>query len=418
MSDRRSRIAAIEAFVLVGDKDYVGGAGLTSVSATKNDQRALADVGDLHICAYPPQAQTCIVKITTEDGTFGWGEGHAPLGPRATRAVVEDVLAPLLVGQDALAIDRHWERMYGSMRLRGHVAGYQLEAMSAVDIALWDVAGKLLDAPVYTLLGGPFRTELPAYASGVPGATVDERVSAALRFVADGYTAVKASIGRGDIDTDLAGLAALAEALRGKANLLVDAHGAYTAENVLNVGRSLQELGVYWLEDPLPPEDVAGYAHLAGALEMAIAAGETECTRWQFEERLSRRAVDVILPDICRAGGISEGRRIATVASLHNTRWAAHVSMGSSIHVAAAAHLAAASASFLIFEFSSTPNPIGDDLLTAPLHPETGHLRVPDLPGLGIAFDENKLNAHILDDRSPRPVSARPRKIEHDRQPR
>jgi L-alanine-DL-glutamate epimerase-like enolase superfamily enzyme len=93
----------------------------------------------------------------------GWGEGHAPLGPRATRAVVEDVLAPLLIGKDALAIERHWERMYGSMRLRGHVAGYQLEAMSAVDIALWDVAGKLLDAPVYTLLGGPFRTELPAY---------------------------------------------------------------------------------------------------------------------------------------------------------------------------------------------------------------------------------------------------------------
>jgi D-arabinonate dehydratase/D-galactarolactone cycloisomerase len=108
--------------------------------------------------------------------------------------------------------------------------------------------------------------------------------------------------------------------------------------------------------------------------------------------------VDVILPDICRAGGISEGRRIATVASLHNTRWAAHVSMGSSIHVAAAAHLAAASANFLIFEFSSTPNPIGEELLTAPLHPEMGRLCVPDGPGLGIAFDESRLRAHLLDE--------------------
>jgi len=409
MSRPRSRIASVQAYVLVGDKDYVGGAGLESIATTVDvgdapaqspgSRRALADVGDLHICAYPPQAQTCLVKITAEDGTIGWGEGHAPLGPRATQAVVEDVLAPLLIGRDALAIERHWERMYGSMRLRGHSTGYQLEAISAVDIALWDLAGKLLDVPVYQLLGGPFHTDLPTYASGVPGNTADERVTAALQFVADGYTAVKASIGRGDVDTDLAGVAAIAEAIRGKADLLVDAHGAYTADNALYVGLRLQQLGVYWLEDPLPPEDVDGYVHLAASLDMAVAAGETECTRWQFEERLSRRAVDVILPDICRAGGISEGRRIATVASLHNTRWAAHVSMGSSVHVAAAAHLAAASANFLIFEFSSTPNPIGDGLLTARLRPEHGVLHVPDGPGLGITFDEARLHAHIGGDR-------------------
>ncbi len=104
----------------------------------------------------------------------------------------------------------------------------------------------------------------------------------------------------------------------------------------------------------------------------------------------------MILPDICRAGGISEGRRIATVASLHNTRWAAHVSMGSSVHVAAAAHLAAASANFLIFEFSSSPNPIGERLLTAPLHPSNGTLQVPEGPGLGITFDEARLGEHLM----------------------
>src|SRR5205085_376631 len=105
------------------------------------------------------------------------------------------------------------------------------------------------------------------------------------RLVADGFTAMKASIGRGDIDTDLAGLAAVAEVVRGKADLLVDAHGAYTADNAVYVGRYLEKLGVYWLEDPLPPEDVDGYVHLAAALDMPVAAGETECTRWQFEER-------------------------------------------------------------------------------------------------------------------------------------
>ncbi len=393
-----TRIARVEAFVLVGDKDYVAEAGLrtaTAAASVTRPTRALAEVGDLHICAYPPQAQTCLVKITADDGTVGWGEAHAPLGPRATRAVVEDVLAPLLLGGDPLAVEYHWERMYGSMRLRGHSTGYQLEAISGVDIALWDLAGKLLGVPVYRLLGGPYRTSLPTYASGIPGTTIEERIAHAHQFIADGYTAMKLSIGRGDIDSDLAMTAAVADAIRGQADLLIDAHGAYTADSALYVGRKLQELGVYWLEDPLAPEDVNGYIHLTAALDMAVAAGETECTRWQYEERLSRRAVDVILPDICRAGGISEGRRIATVASLHGMKWAAHVSMGSSVHVAAAAHLAAASANFLVFEFSSTPNPIGERLLTAPLHPERGYLEVPTGPGLGIEFDEERLQAHI-----------------------
>jgi L-alanine-DL-glutamate epimerase-like enolase superfamily enzyme len=392
-----TRIGAVEAFVIVGDKDYVGGAGLRPPDdAAPVRRRALAEIGDRHICAYPPQAQSCLVKITTEDGTVGWGEGHAPLGPRATAAVVQDVLAPLLLGQDPLAIEMLWERMYGSMRLRGHVAGYQLEAIAGVDIALWDLAGKLTGLPAYRLLGGPFTTELLTYASGVPGRTVEERAASAERFIADGYTAMKASIGRGNLDEDLAAVAALVETVDGRADVLVDAHGAYASHTALYVGRELQRMGVRWLEDPLPPEDVEGYVALAAALEMPVAAGETECTRWQFEERLRQKAVDLILPDICRAGGITEGRKIGTVADLHNVRWAAHVSMGTSVHVAAAAHLAAASANFLIFEFSSTPNPIGDTLLTRPLRPEHGILRVPDGPGLGIELDEEKLKQHLL----------------------
>jgi L-alanine-DL-glutamate epimerase-like enolase superfamily enzyme len=392
-----TRIAAVEAYVIVGDKDYVHGAGLRPpADAGPRQRRALAEIGDRHICAYPPQAQSCLVKITAEDGTVGWGEGHAPLGPRATVAVVQDVLAPLVVGEDPLAVEMLWERMYGSMRLRGHVAGYHLEAIAGVDIALWDLVGKLVGLPVYRLLGGPFTTSLPVYASGVPGQTVDERAASAERYIAEGYTAMKASIGRGSIDEDLGAVAALVEAVDGRADVLVDAHGAYASHTALSVGRELQRMDVRWLEDPMPPEDVEGYVALAAALEMPVAAGETECTRWQFEDRLRQKAVDLILPDICRAGGITEGRKIATVADLHNVRWAAHVSMGTSVHVAAAAHLAAASANFLIFEFSSTPNPIGDELLTRPLHPEGGILQVPDGPGLGICFDDDRLQQHLL----------------------
>jgi L-alanine-DL-glutamate epimerase-like enolase superfamily enzyme len=312
--------------------------------------------------------------------------------------VVEDVLAPILLGKSPFAIEHHWEKMYGSMRLRGHVTGYQMEAIAGVDIALWDLVGKLQGVPVYQLLGGPFRTELPAYASGVPGATVEDRITSAERFIGEGYTAMKTSIGRGDIDSDVDGVVRLAEAIRGRADLLVDAHGAYSLDSALYVGQKLQAAGVHWLEDPLPPEDLTGYRYLMERLDIAIAAGETDCTRWQVTERLKTQSVSVLLPDICRAGGISEGRRIATAASLFNTRWAAHVSMGTSVHVAAAAHLAAASANFLIFEFSSgQKNPIGDRLLKSPLHPVGGVLTVPEGPGLGIEFDEDLLRQHIWD---------------------
>ena len=393
------RISAVEAFVLVGNKDYVAGAGLKTPQKGDNQSRrprALSAVGDLHVCAYPPQAQTCLVRITADDGTVGWGEAHAPMGPVATKAVVDDVLAPLLLGQNPLSIERHWEYMYGSQRLRGHTAGYQMEGIAGVDIALWDLAGKLLGVPVYQLLGGPFTTELPAYASGVPGETAVERARTAAIFVSEGYTAVKTSIGRGDIEADLAGVAAIVDAVSGRADVLVDGHGAYSTDLAMRVGRQLETLGVAWFEDPLPPEDIAGYARLSAALDMPVAGGETECTRWQYQERLSAGAFDVILPDVCRAGGISEGRRIAEVAQLHNVRWAAHVSMGSAIHVAAAAHLAAASPNFLIFEFPSTPNPIGDVLLQSPLHPIDGVLRVPNGPGLGVTFNEALLSDHIL----------------------
>lgn len=398
MANKDRQIVAVEAFALRAVKDYAAGAGLATPEAPARPRplRALDEVGDMHICTYPPQAQTCLVRITADDGTQGWGEAHAPLGPEATCAVVEHVLAPLLLGKDPFAIERHWEYMYGSQRLRGHIMGYQMEAIAGVDIALWDLAGKLLEQPVYRLLGGPIRTTLPCYASGVPGNTPDERYASARRFVDEGYTAVKASVGRGNVADDLVGVQAVVDAVGDDADVLVDAHGAYAADVALAVGRKMEAMGVRWLEDALPPEDTAGYARLSAALDMMVVGGEVDCTRWQVQERLAAGAFDAILPDICRAGGISEGRRIADVARLYNLRWAAHVSMGSSVHVAAAAHLAAASPNFMIFEFPSTPNPLGDALLTAPLHPVGGELTVPDGPGLGITFDKEKLAACLV----------------------
>jgi L-alanine-DL-glutamate epimerase-like enolase superfamily enzyme len=176
---------------------------------------------------------------------------------------------------------------------------------------------------------------------------------------------------------------------------LVDAHGAYDLGTAVKVGRELERLGCHWFEDPLAPEDHSGYAELSRALDIMVVAGETECNRFQFRDRLAARAVDAILPDICRAGGITEGQKIAILADAYQTTWAAHVSMGTMIHVAAALHLGAATPNFLVCEFHPTLTKLGNELLVSPIEPHASHMTLPTGPGLGIELDEARLEEVI-----------------------
>ena len=401
------KIARVESFRVAANRDYEGSAGLRPATAAApalgRGGRALAHNTGRHLCVYPAQAEVLLVRIATEDGLTGWGEAHAPPIPGVAQALIRDLFAPLLLGRDPLATDALWDALYAAMRLRGYGSGVLLEALAGVDIALWDLAGKALGQPVATLLGGPYRTRLPCYLSGVPGSTVEQRVASAKEAVALGFTAMKTSVGRGPLDEDLDGVEAIVEAVRGRADVLVDAHGVYDARSATAAGRRLERMGAGWLEDPLPPEDVAGYAALCAALDLPVASGETECTRWQFNEKLSRRAADVILPDVCRAGGITEGRKIANVADLYNVPWCVHASISTAVHLAAGLHLAAATPNFLLCEYpqSFRSSPLADALLQAPLRYEAGHLLLPEGPGLGIAFDEAALAAHVLDPYTP-----------------
>jgi len=406
------RIVRVEALRVTALRDYEASAGLRApvMPATVAAEAQGYGISPLqansgrHLCVYPVHAETLLVKISTAEGLVGWGEAHSPPTPRVSQALIEDLLAPQLLGHDPLAVEAHWDRLYHSMRLRGHSSGFMMEALAGIDIALWDLAGKALGQPIYRLLGGPFRhggegpPRVPCYASGVPGATLEERLEAAERHIANGFGAMKLSIGRGSLEQDVLQVETIAAALHHRAELLVDAHGVYDARSVVPAARRMQDAGVRWLEDPLPPEDVPGYAALCAAMEMPIANGETECNRWQFHDKLARRAADVILPDICRAGGISEGRKIALLADLYGVPWCAHVSIGSWVHLAAALHLAAATPNFAMCEYPNplSPNPLGDALLREPLHYEAGFLTVPDGPGLGIAFDEEALESYHI----------------------
>lgn len=397
------KIARVESFRVVAQRDYEGSAGLraATVEASGSSRpRALARNDGRHLCVYPAQAEVLLVRIVTDDGLVGWGEAHSPPIPRVAQALITDLFAPQLIGRDPLAIDALWDALYASMRLRGYGTGVMLEAIAGIDIALWDLAGKALGQPVYRLLGGPYSTHIPCYLSGVPGATVDDRIRAARGFVAEGYTAMKLSVGRGPLDEDLDGVEAVIEAVRGDADVLVDAHGVYDARTAVAAGRRLERAGAGWFEDPLPPEDVDGYAALCQTLDIPVANGETECNRWQFLDKFRKRAADVILPDVCRAGGISEGRKIALIADLHNVRWCVHASISTPIHLAAGLHLAAATPNFLLCEYpqSFRTTPLANALVETPLRPVDGFMDIADVPGLGVSFNRDVFRELCLDE--------------------
>jgi L-alanine-DL-glutamate epimerase-like enolase superfamily enzyme len=340
--------------------------------------------------AYSKHIETTLVRITTDDGIVGYGEAHAPIAPEVSVAIITNLLAPLLIGENPLAIDRLWEKMYASMRIRGHHTGFMSEAIAGVDIALWDIAGKATGLPIHMLMGGGYHDRVRVYQSHLPVLDVDEMVEIARHHKASGFHGIKISGGVG-ADVDIRNVERIREGVGGDIALMLDTAGVYDLATATKIGRALERNDVLYVEDPLPPEDYDGYAQLCRTLDVAVAMGETEATRYQFSRRLEQGGVDIVLPDICRAAGLTECRKIAMLADVHNVRLCPHNSVCSAVHHAASLQLCAAIPNFLIYEFWTGYNPIMD-IVTSPLTPDRGYLNVPQGPGLGIEIDEDKLN--------------------------
>lgn len=348
---------------------------------------------------YSKTIDTVVVRIETDSGHVGWGEAKAPVAPQATAKIVELLLADIVIGADPRETTLLWERMYAGMRVRGHRQGFWLEAISGVDIALWDLAGQAAGAPVTTLIGGSFRNPVRVYASGLPALPLDAPDEAIAELVAEakalrdaGYTGLKMAIGRG-LKGDLRSIAAVRDALGEDFILYADAAGVYSRAQALWLGRRLEDLGIGFFEMPTFPEDVEGYAELAKALTIPIAL-DSIGSRHEAVELIRARAIDVLQPDVCRAGGITECRRIAELGDAHGLAFAPHISIGSAIHFAASAHLASAMPNTLTSEYWIGDNPIGDAVVEAPLELAAGYLHTPTGPGLGIAIREGELRRH------------------------
>lgn len=355
----------------------------------------LARVDDRHRCVYPSDRSTVVVAVEADNGLIGYGEAHAPVAPRVAHTIVVDLLAPVLLGQDARQIQVLWEQMFSAMRLRSHTMGFTAEAIAGLDIALWDLLGKYRQEPVWMLLGGASRRNLPVYSSGIPGSTPSAQVQKLEEILARGFTTAKCGSGSGSLQEQMDLVRPLSEAMGDRGTLLYDAHGAFDLNDAIRFAHYLQELGnVEWFEDALVPEDAAGYAQLTEATPgLRIAMGETECNRYTVRDRLLTRQCDVLLPDVCRAGGISETLRIAQLADTFGVLWSSHVSISTPLHLAAGLHLGAATPNFLVSEYPTSfdDSPLGRALCTDTPVPENGTITVTDAPGLGLALDD----AHI-----------------------
>jgi D-galactarolactone cycloisomerase len=360
-----------------------------------------------------PERTSLLVRIRTDSGLEGWGEcgQYGPGEPPA--AFINSVLAPRLLGKNPLDTGVLWDEMYNTVRDFAR-KGAAIEAISGIDVALWDLAGKQYAKPVCELLGGAFRNRIRAYATGCyyRGDDVRDYHAAlpALRdeakgYVDAGFAAVKGKVGLLSIDEDTERVRAIREAVGDGVLLMMDANHAYNFHSARRMGKALESLDVLFFEEPVVPEDLDGYARLRQSLDLAVAGGELEYTRYGFLDLFRKGCVDIAQPDIGCAGGLSEVKRIEALSTAFHVQLVPHV-WGSGVALAAALQLCATLAPVPhtafpqaplnepMIEFDKNPNPLRDDLLKTPIRLDGQCVPVPQGPGLGIEIDEEVLDKY------------------------
>ncbi|MFB6108303.1 MAG: mandelate racemase/muconate lactonizing enzyme family protein [Haloplanus sp.] len=333
------------------------------------------------------------VVVETDAGLTGIGEGVGP-EPYIVERIVEEKYAPRLVGENPLEIERHWQSML-TEDLYWDRKGQGVAAASGVDIALWDLKGKYHDVPVYELLGGPAGdAELKPYASDLFFRDPEAMAARAGEYVDRGFEAVKTHLGRGR-DADEERVAAMRDAV-GDAELMVDVNCGYDRTEARRVGRMLSEYDVYWYEEPLSPYDVEGLAALRERLDVPLAAGENEYTKWGFRDLFETDAVDYAMPDAMRCGGITEAKKICALAEAFETTCSPHC-YTTGVGLAATMHVMAASPACEWLEFDPTEFALYEALFETPPEVVDGRVALPEGPGLGVALDESVLDPYRVD---------------------
>ena len=342
-----------------------------------------------------------LVEVQTDEGITGWGECFGPGNVAlANKAIVEKVIQPMILGDDPMDRDVIWHKVYNLLRDHGQ-KGMPMQSLSGVDIALWDIAGKVMDQPLHKIIGGAHRTKVAVYGYGMmlKRESVENHVARfkdeAAAIIAMGFKAAKMKTGLGP-KNDVKLCEAVAQGV-GSAPFMVDANHCYTTPDAFYVGRALDEMEAYWFEEPVAPEDHDGYRELRAGLRTNISGGEAEYNRWGWRQILENRGLDIAQPEVCAVGGVSEYLRIQTLCHAHFTPVINHV-WGSAIAIATNLQLLAAMPTMPgglhpwepMLEFDTTDNKFRDELLQEPLdiqgqiQLQDGYVVIPDAPGIGV----------------------------------
>ncbi len=339
------------------------------------------------------QRNAAIIEITTDEGVTGVGEADIELGPvGAVPAAIDQGFKGLLIGENPLNIEKLWHKMYASSLPWGR-KGFAIVVISGIEIALWDIVGKIRNSPVYALLGGAYHDKMRVYAGAGMLRPIDEMIKEASRYVDEGYTALKVRIGYG-LEKDVEIIKAIREAIGYDVDLMADAGQGYVNEpwdavTALKLAKRLEPYHLFWLEEPCHPDDIDGYALLKRNSGIPIAGGENEYTRFGFKELFVKKAVDIVQPDVTRCGGIWECKKIAAIASAFQIRCAPHA--GGGVALMANLHFAISTSNCIILEYDRTIDPLRDELLIEPPKIHNGYIDLPHNPGLGVKLTKETI---------------------------
>jgi len=342
------------------------------------------------------QRAATLVRITTDSGLQGWGEAFAQglEPPEIASAAISHALAPLVLGEDALSPSVLWHAMYNQTRDHGR-KGSVMSAISAIDIALWDICGKHYGVPISSLMGGAHRESVQPYATGFyrligqgeSGRLVDE----ALNHKATGFSAMKVKLGFG-VEDDIHVMESIVSALNEPTiNLMVDTNHAYGRRDAIRLGHALSEFDLRWYEEPVVPEDIEGYAAIRTAVNLPIAGGENEHSGYGFNALFRADALDIAQPDLGSCGGFTAARDIVAMAQANGVMvnphvWGTAIAQAASLQLIASIPIAHHSlfAAEPILEYDVSSHPFRLDLIETPWQMINGRVSIPKSPGLGI----------------------------------
>ncbi len=330
---------------------------------------------------YPVNDQSVVVKITTSGGAIGWGECFASVGTHAVAHLITDVVGPFLLGRDPADVSVIYEDMYDMMRVRGFFGGFYVDALAGIDIALWDLKGKLVNQSVAKLLGGIRSDQLACYVSGLPQPTIKERADFARDCVDQGFRAIKFAAAV-SFEGEVAEMRALRDAVGPDVQILCDLHWQYTAPEAIKKINALDIYDLALAEAPVKPEDLEGQAQVSAGVAVPIAIGEELRTRYEFRSRFVNRCMSVIQPDVAHTG-ITEFMNISRMAAGFHCQVMPHATIGLGLQQAASLQCAANLGNSPLQEYQHSVFNKNLAYINTDMKVEAGYFHLPTGPGIG-----------------------------------